>query len=190
MCIWVHGYKEGRGDYRKRGMGKALLKAAEEDCREMGSNGLVTWGLIIPAFMRASCFRRQGYTIVAKNGFMRLLWKPFDEEAKPPSFIKQKKIPEKGSDKVNVTLFRNDWCPAMNIACERAIRASGEFKDKINLQEYNTLDREIVKEWGIAEGLYIDGKEVRTGPPPSYLKIRGKIAGRIRKKHLMSRFQK
>lgn len=29
LCIWVHGHKEGRGNFQKRGMGKALLKAAE-----------------------------------------------------------------------------------------------------------------------------------------------------------------
>ncbi len=50
LCIWVHGHKQGRGDYRNRGMGKALLKAAEEDSRQLGANGLVTWGLISTGF--------------------------------------------------------------------------------------------------------------------------------------------
>jgi len=27
-CIWVHGYKKGRGNFQKKGMGKALLQAA------------------------------------------------------------------------------------------------------------------------------------------------------------------
>jgi len=27
-CIWVHGHKQGRGDFRGCGMGKALLQAA------------------------------------------------------------------------------------------------------------------------------------------------------------------
>jgi len=31
LCIWIHGYKKGRGNFQKRGMGTALLKAAEED---------------------------------------------------------------------------------------------------------------------------------------------------------------
>jgi N-acetylglutamate synthase-like GNAT family acetyltransferase len=181
LCIWVHGHKEGRGDYRKRGMGKALLKAAEEDCRQLGTNALVTWGLIIPVFMRASWFKRQGYKVIDKNGFMRLLWKPFNENAVPPRFIKPKKIPEKGTEKVNLTLFRNGWCPAQSIACERAIRAATEFQEKVNIREFDTKNREIVNEWGIHEGLYIDNKEVRTGPPETYEKIRGKIAGRVRK---------
>ncbi len=28
-CIWIHGYKKGRGNFQKKGMGKALLQAAE-----------------------------------------------------------------------------------------------------------------------------------------------------------------
>jgi len=181
LCIWVHGYKAGRGDYRKRGMGTALLKAAEEDCRLLGTNGLVTWGLLIPVFMRASWFKRHSYKVIDKYGFMRLLWKPFNENAIPPRFIKPQKLPEKGLEKVNLTLIRNGWCPAQSITCERALRAAQEFPGKINIQEYDSKNRDVVTEWGIHDGLYIDGKEVRTGPPTSYLKIRNKIAGRVKK---------
>jgi hypothetical protein len=181
LCIWIHGHKEGRGNFQRRGMGKSLLKAAEEDCRSLGANGLVTWGLIIPAFMRASWYKRQGYKVIDKKGIMRLLWKPFNEKAVPPKFIKPKRQPEKGKGKVNISVFRNGWCPVMNLVYERALRASKEFKDKVDIREYETTDREIVREWGITDGLYIDGKEVRTGPPPSYDKIKEKILRRVKK---------
>jgi len=182
LCIWVHGYNKGRGNYQKKGMGTALLKAAEEDSRALGANGLVTWGLMLPFFMRASWFKRHGYKVVEKNGFMRLLWKPFNVNAIPPRFIKQKKKPEKGSDKVNLSIFTNGWCPAQNIACERAKRAAREFEGKIDLQEFNTIDRVLVNEWGISDGLFVEGIEIGTGPPPSYGKIKKKIEKQVRKK--------
>jgi len=181
LCIWVHGHKQGRGDYRNRGMGKALLNAAEDDSRQLGANGLVTWGLILPVFMRASWFKKQGYRVVDKSGIMRLMWKPFNENALPPKFIKPKKKPAKGEEKVNITLFRNGWCQTMNVACERAVRASKDFPGKINLQELDTINKEVVKEWGISDALYIDGKEIRVGPPPSYKTIRKKIKRRVNK---------
>jgi GNAT superfamily N-acetyltransferase len=181
LCIWVHGYNKGRGDFRKKGMGKALIKAAEEDCRRLGTKGLVAWGLVIPVFMRASWYKRQGYKIIDKNGIMRLLWKPFIVDAVPPRFIRPKKLPEKGKEKVNITIFRNGWCPAMNLVYERAKRASKEFEGKIELKEYETIDRSIIREWGITDGLFIDGKEVSTGPPPPYEKIRKKIEKRVQK---------
>jgi N-acetylglutamate synthase-like GNAT family acetyltransferase len=183
LCIWVHGHKKGRGDYRKRGMGKALLKAAEEDVKLLGANGLVTWGLIIPVFMQASWFKKQGYKVVDKSGIMRLLWKPFNEKAVSPKNMKPKKYPVKGEGKVNVTLFRNGWCQSMNITCERAIRASQDFPGKINLQQYDSKEREIVNEWGITDGLYINGKEVSVGPPISYKKIRKKIGRKVRREY-------
>jgi N-acetylglutamate synthase-like GNAT family acetyltransferase len=178
LCIWVHGHRQGIGDRRKKGMGKALLKAAEEDCREMGSGGLVAWGLAIPVFMRASWFKKHGYKVVDKDGFMRLLWKPFSVEAVPPRFMKRKKKPGKGMNRVDVSIFRTGWCPAMNIAYERTLRASGEFGDKIDLHEYDTVDRRIVEEWGISDGIFIDGKELRTGPPPAYKQVHRKIEKR------------
>ncbi len=181
LCIWVHGHKIGRGDYRKRGMGTALLKAAEEDSRALGAKGLVTWGLAIPVFMQASWFKRKGYKVVEKNSMMRLLWKPFTEDAVPPKFIKPKKIPGKGKDKVDITVFRNGWCPAYNMAYERALRASKEFEAKVKITEFQTINREIVDEWGIVDGLFIDGREVRTGPPPSYKQIKRKVEKRVKK---------
>jgi GNAT superfamily N-acetyltransferase len=182
LCIWVHGHKQGRGNYRKRGMGTALLKAAEEDAKQLGANGLVTWGLIIPVFMRASWFKKHGYQVVDKSGIMRLMMKPFNEKAVPPKFIKPKKKPVKGESKVNLTIFRNGWCQSMNITCERARRASLDFPGKIDLQEFDTVDKEVVKEWGITDAIFVDGKGIPVGPPISFDKIRKRIAKKVRKK--------
>jgi GNAT superfamily N-acetyltransferase len=179
LCIWVHGHKQGRGDYRKKGMGKALLNAAEEDAKQLGADGLVTWGLILPVFMRASWFRKHGYEVVDKSGITRLLWKPFNANAAPPRFRKPVKKPLRGTGKVNLVLFRSGWCQSMNITCERAKRAALDFPDKIDIQEFDTTNNEILKEWGISDSVYLDGKEVMTGPPITYDKIRRKISKRV-----------
>jgi GNAT superfamily N-acetyltransferase len=181
LCIWVHGYKQGVGNHQKKGIGTALLRAAEADSRALGSNGLVVWGLAIPAFMRASWFRRKGYKVADRKGIIRLLWKPFNEQAVPPRLIRAKKKPEKGKDRVRITMIRNGWCPAMNLAYERVLRASREFGDKVSIDQYDTVDPAVFEEWGISDGLFIDGREVRTGPPPSYARIRKKIERRTRR---------
>ena len=182
-CIWVHGYKEGRGNFQKKGMGKALLQAAENDVRAMGAKGIVAWGIPLPFWMKASWFKKQGYTKVDKQGFLGqvLLWKPFTSEAIPPKWIKQKKKPETMPGKVTVTAFLNGWCPAQNLVFERAKRAAAEFGDKVVFDEIDTLDREVFSEWGIADALFIDDKSVRTEPPPPYEKIKKLIAKRVKK---------
>ena len=180
-CIWVHGYKKGIGNYQKRGIGKSLLKAAEDDVKSRNAKGIAAWGISLPFWMKASWFKKHGYTKVDKYGTGVLLWKPITEDAEPPKWIRTKKKPEKSKGKVNVTAFINGWCPGQNMVFERAKRASAEFGEKVEFQGIHTFDRDTYAEWGISDGLYIDGKEIRTGPPPSYKKIKKKIAKRVKR---------
>ncbi|MBN1223598.1 MAG: GNAT family N-acetyltransferase [Candidatus Aminicenantes bacterium] len=179
-CIWVHGYRRGRGNFQKKGMGKALLKAAEEDAKSRGAKGMVAWGVSMPFWMKASWFKRRGYKRVDKDRMAVLLWKPFSSEAIPPRWIKEKKKLVKAPGIVTVSSFKNGWCPAQNIIYERAKRAASEFGDKVEFREYNTFDKDVFHEWGIVDALFIDAKRVRTGPPPSYKKIRKIIKKKLR----------
>ena len=161
-------------------MGKALLKAAEEDVKELGAKGIVAWGLSIPVWMKASWFKNQGFIPVEKKGFLGevLLWKTFADDAVPPKWIHQKKKPKKTcGNKVEVTCLSNGWCPAMNLASERAKQTALEFGDAVEIKEIDTFDRDTFHEWGVSDALYIDGKKVRVGPPPSKEKLR-KIIGK------------
>ncbi len=181
-CIWVHGYEgQGVGNQQKKGTGKALIKAAEDDVKAIGAKGLVAYGVSLPFWMKASWFKKQGYIKVDKNSMMVLLWKPFSNDAKPPKWIKQKKTPELVEGKVAVTVFVNGWCPGQNMVAERAKRAALEFKDKVFLREFDTSNRTVFLEWGITDALYVDKKQVRTGPPPSYEKIKNKIEKAVKK---------
>jgi len=181
LCIWVHGHKKGRGNFQKRGMGKALLQAAEKDARERGAKGMAAWGMALPVFMKAAWFKHQGYKPVDRMGLQVLLWKLFDKAAVPPRWIKKKKNPETIPGKVTVTAILNGWCPAMNMTFERARKASSEMGDRVLFRAVDTFDRQALLEWGVSDALYIDHKQVRTGPPPSYDKIKKKIARRVKK---------
>lgn len=181
LCIWVHGYRKGIGNYQRKGLGKALLRAAEADVKNLGAKGLVTWGIILPFFMRAGWFKRQGYKIIDKQGMTRLLWKPFQADAEPARFLKEKELPLPVPGKVNVTVFCNGWCPAQNLVYERTKQAVIQFRDKIAFNVYHTIDHEILRYWGISDALFVDGRRVRTGPPPSYKKIHRIIEDKVRK---------
>jgi len=180
-CIWVHGHKQGRGNFQKKGMGRALLKAAEEDVKNKGAKGLVVWGLSIPVWMKASWYKKQGYKKADKDRIKSLLWKPFSEDALPPKWIKRKKRPKKVSGKVIVTAFINGWCPAVNIVFERTKRVCGELGDKVEFKVIDTSYRDVFQEWGITDAIYINNKELRNGPPPSYKKIKRRITRKVRR---------
>jgi len=182
-CIWVHGYKKGRGDFRNKGMGRALLKSAEDDIRARGAKGIAAWGNPLPFWMKASWFKKYGYSKVDSLGFLEpvLLWKPLSEEAIPPKWFRRRKKPAKSPGVVTVTGFINGWCLGQNLVFERAKRAVSEFDDRVIFKEINTFDREVLKEWGISDAVYVDDKLIRMGPPPSYEKIKSKIARQVKK---------
>ncbi len=182
-CIWVHGHKQGRGNFRKQGMGVALLQAAENDAQTLGSKGIAAWGIPLPFWMKASWFRKQGYATVDKMGFLGqvLLWKPFTNDAIAPKWVRPNKKPALIPGKVTVTALLNGWCPAQSLVYERAKRAAAELGDRVVFQPVNTFDRKTFLEWGISDALFIDGKQVNTGPPPSYEKVRNAISSKVRK---------
>jgi GNAT superfamily N-acetyltransferase len=182
-CIWVHGHKQGRGDFQKKGMGAALLKAAEEDARSLGAKGIAAWGLRLPFWMRASWYKKHGYKVADKDGIRALVWKQFAEDAQPPKWIKGKKDIPVEPGKVTITAMCNGWCPAMNLVYERAKRAAAEpqFEGKVVFNDIDTSDREVFEKWKISDALFINKKEVNTGPPPAYEKIRKMIEKEVRK---------
>jgi GNAT superfamily N-acetyltransferase len=183
-CVWVHGHKAGVGDQQHRGIGKALLKAAEEDVRRLGGKGLAAWGVRLPFFMRSSWFKKQGYKRADGDGIVELVFKGFTDDAKPPLLIKQTKKVEGGKDRVRITSFINGWCPAQNIVYERAKRVAEEHKDYVEHVSVRTDEREGLIEYGIVDALFIDGKRVRTGPPPSYDKLKKLVEKRIKARKL------
>lgn len=183
-CIWVHGYKEGVGDNRHKGIGKALLAAAEEDARELGAKGMAAWGMRLPVFMRSGWFKKQGYRKVDSDGMAELVMKGFSPDAEKPGFIKKMPDIKAGEGKVRVTAFVNGWCPAQNLVYERARRAAEAFGNKVEFVGIDTFDKATVLAHGISDGLFIDDRQVRTGPPPSYEAIARLVEKRIKKRGL------
>lgn len=181
LCVWVHGHKRGRGNFQKKGMGTALLEAAEKDARELGAKGMAAWGMALPVFMRASWFKKHGYKKADAQDMQILLWKPFAQDSVPPSWIRTKKTPDLQPGKVTVTALVNGWCPAMNMTFERTKRAAADFGDKVAFLAVDTFDRDVLREWGAADALFVDRKALRTGPPPPYQKIRKAIEKRVKK---------
>ena len=181
LCTWVHGYAQGRGDFRGQGMGTALLQAVEAEARARGARGMAAWGLILPFWMKASWYRKRGYRKCDRDGIAALVFKPFVDSTRPPRWIRQRKKPQAQPGKVTVTAFVTGWCPGRNIACERARRACEGLGDRVELREIGTTDRETFLEWGTQDDVFIDGKKVTMGPPPKFEKLRGAIEKRLRK---------
>jgi GNAT superfamily N-acetyltransferase len=179
-CIWVHGHRTGRGNYQGRGMGRALLAAAEDDARARGAKGMAAWGLWLPFWMRASFYKRHGYRTAERNGIASLVWKPFGADARPPRFFPRTAKPvETTPGRVSVTCFVNGWCTAGVVTAERARRVAAELGDRVDFREVDTAEHAAVAEWGLADALFVDGKQVMTGPPISPERLRKIVRKRL-----------
>ncbi|MEJ2678991.1 MAG: GNAT family N-acetyltransferase [Gemmatimonadota bacterium] len=170
------------GEAPRRGVGSALLAAAEDDARARGACGVAAWGMALPPGLRASWFRRRGYRRADSQGRRVLLWKPFDDHAEPPRWIRggDPAAPGDGHGRVRVTAFRNGWCSLQNVVFERARRAAADFGDEAVFECVDTADPGAVQAWGQVDGLFIDGVPVRTNPPPSYRKLHARLARAVR----------
>lgn len=183
MCIWVHGYSQGVGRQQGHGVGRALLAAAEHDTRELGAKGIAAWGVVFPFWMKSRWFKKHGYRQTDRIGGRVLMWKPFTDDAVAPRWIAQGPKPARVDGKVTVTAFINGWCPACNLVYERAKRAAVALGDDVAFQSVDTSEQSAMVRCGQSDCVFLDGKTLQKGPPPTYDRIYKKMSKRVSKLH-------
>lgn len=181
LCIWVHGHKKGVGNQQGHGIGTRLLAAAEQDVRDLGAKGIAAWGVMLPFWMRARWFKKHGYVRADRVGMRALMWKSFSPDAAAPKWIEPGRPPSQCEGKVTVSAFVNGWCPASNLVYERAQRAAAEFGDDVVFDCTDTSEQSMMIQCGQSDCVYVDGKTLQKGPPPSYEKVHKTIAKRVGK---------
>jgi hypothetical protein len=65
------------------------------------------------------------------------------------------------------------------VTAERARRVAGEFGERVAFREIDTSEHSSVAEWGLADALFVDGKQVMTGPPISPERLRRIVGKRM-----------
>lgn len=181
LCIWVHGYRQGVGKHQGHGIGSALLAAAEQDARQLGAKGLAAWGVTLPFWMRASWFKKHGYQTADRMAGSELVWKRFTSDAQAPKWIAPGPVPDTIDGQVTMTAFLSGWCPARNIVYERAKRVTEELGPPVVFVSIDTSEPAAVRQHGHSDDVFLDGKRLQRGPPPSYDKIKKKASKRVRR---------
>ena len=182
LCIWVLGYDEGDvGDVQGAGIGTALLAAAEDDARNRGADGMAAWGIQMPFWMRSSWFKKHGYRSADRRRGSELVWKPFVDDARPPRWVTQKPVPIGEPDRVTVTAYQSGWCPAMNLVCERAARVAEEFGEPVEFTRVDISTHDALAAAGQSDAVFVDGRPLQRGAPPSTEVIRRRVGRRVRR---------
>ncbi|MFX0097467.1 MAG: GNAT family N-acetyltransferase [Candidatus Hodarchaeota archaeon] len=160
-------------EQKTKGLGKALLQAAEEETKKQGKKALVTYGYYGDFwFMPASFFEKHGFSAVALRKVVRqgekdfldeevILWKVFDETAESPQFLTPRFEFRPVEGKVVVDLFSDVFCKEME--AQRVREVVKEFGDKAILNEYPAENRGILLQYQIFRAIFVNGKEIGWG---------------------------
>ena len=182
-CIWVHGYKKGQGNFQGRGIGKAMLAAAEEDILSRGGKAVLAWGLSLPIWMKSRWYKKNGYRRADKTGIRELVIKSLDGAEHSGAWRKTAKLPPARDADGNliVTTFMSGACTVTAIAYERLKKAASGLPVTLNLIDASRPEN--LEEWGFADVMFIGGRKVELGPPPSEAKLSRIIRKEIKKRH-------
>jgi len=180
-CIWVHGYKKGQGNFQGRGIGTALLQAAETDIRNRGGKVILAWGLSMPFWMKSSWFKKNGYTPADKSGIQELVIKNLDGTERQAKWRNAKKTPpaRNADGTLLATTFMSGACSVTAIAHERLKKVIVGLP--VALRLIDTSQPENLEEWGMSDVMFIGSKKVTTGPPPGTSKLLRIVRKELRK---------
>lgn len=159
--------------FAKKGIGKELIKAAEEETYKQNRKGIATiayfWDFW---FMPAEYFLKLGFKIAEKQGEEAIFWKQLDKSANPPYFRKKKYEfkPEKG--KIIVDLFWNRFCLTSDVEAQRVRDVISEFGNNVVLNEFSAIDKPVLQRYGISRGIYVNGQRMEIGPEIEKTKLR------------------
>lgn len=141
---------------------------------------MAAWGgLVSSEWMNVPWLQRRGYSLVDTQGGLGLAFKAFDPDVDDPAWIEERKRPEAIPGKVRVSSFLIGWCTSQNLIHEWVRRAAEELGDPVVLEEFDTSDPDVVEEWGITTGVYVDGEELPDDGSETYEEVRDFIAARI-----------
>jgi GNAT superfamily N-acetyltransferase len=166
LCIWVHGYRHLVGNQQGQGYGRTILEALEADARASGFLGVAAWGMDFPHWNPVSFYEHMGYARVDRDGAAVLVWKPFTDAARPPSFLRQARRPVGGPNRVSLAAFGNGSCMGV---CQQVVAARDAAVGLEGVADYievDTSDREALSSWGISGGIFLDGEPLRPNEPP------------------------
>ena len=158
LCIFIHGYEHGVGNHQKKGYGRFMLKAVEQDAKAMGAKGIAAWGIDWETnWMQASFFEHMGYLRADEEDKVVVFWKPFGPDVNPPKLMRLPTLPKKETGKVSVRVAANSWClGCYKILCAR--EAVKGLKKIVDYSEKSFPEHENILHLGMVGGIFLDGK--------------------------------
>ncbi|MCK4379921.1 MAG: hypothetical protein KAW51_02205 [Candidatus Lokiarchaeota archaeon] len=162
--------------FSDKGIGKELIKAAEEETKRQDRKGIATIGYFWDFwFMPAKYFLKLGFEVAEIRGEEAILWKQFDQNAEPPHFREENYNFEPIKGKIVIDLFWNRFCLTSDVEAQRVREVVSEFGNDVILNEFSAVDQNILQRYGIERRIYVNGEMIEVGPEVEKSKLREAI---------------
>ena len=147
-------------DYMKKGYGKVMFDYVKGDLKKQGFKGILVDASDIKEYMYYEHFLKQGFRVVKEHAPFKLMYFPLTKDEVQVRVLELTYRPSK--EKVEVTLFRNFFCPVGAYMHHLIKETAQGFGDKVKLVEL-PLTLETIRRIGAADPL-INGKVKILGP--------------------------
>jgi GNAT superfamily N-acetyltransferase len=155
VCLYVAAASRGKG------IGKALLKAAEAEVTGHAA-GLAVMAAWTGPSVPARFFTHMGFHPVATRGDQCLLNLPFDR-AYSPRFLPVRYQPRLSARRVTIDFFHCPQCPYSAFVLDR-LRHRARQTDRLDLNVIPVSDRSSIEAWGLADTILLNGRPIATTP--------------------------
>jgi GNAT superfamily N-acetyltransferase len=151
-------------DKQRRGVGRALVRAAEDETKRWKAKGIVTTAYYHDFwFMPATFFEKMGFRVANRRGPTGILWRAYDPSAELPRFLERNYSFQPVEGKVVIDLFWSSICSTSEIEAQRVREVASEFGDAVILNEYASDKPAILREYQTPRGIFINGDEIYWG---------------------------
>jgi len=147
-------------DYMRKGYGKLMFDYAKRDLKARGFKGILVDASNFEGYMHHGHFTSQGFRVVEDHPPFKLMYFPLSKESVEARPLKLNYKPS--NEKVEVTLFRDSFCPVGVYMHNLVKSVARSFGDKVKIVEIQTSVK-TVKEYGTTNPL-INGKIKLFGP--------------------------
>jgi len=147
-------------NYMHKGYGKTLLDHMKKELKKQGVKGILVVGTDFKEYMHHSHFAKQGFKTIKELGPFKLMYHPLNKESIEVKPLELNYKPSR--DKVEVTLFKNFFCPVSAYMHTLVKKVARSFGDKVKIVEIDgTLEN--IRRYGTTDPLF-NGKIKIMGP--------------------------
>ena len=147
-------------DYMHKGYGKLLLDHMKGELKKQGVKGILVDATDFETYMHHSHFEKQEFKTIKEHGPFKLMYYPLTKESIQVKPLELNYQPSK--DKVEVTLFKNFFCPVGAYMYKLVKKVARGFGDKVKIVEMRST-LENVRKYGTTDPLF-NGKIKIMGP--------------------------